>query len=155
GLSATTIYVTPDDREAFALAGRVAVMGAGRIEQVSTPQGVCAWPVNRFVAEFVHGGALNLYPARLDRAADRVVGDAFSVPAAPAVGARLGRSECFVLGLLPAHARLEAPSEASAVVGIVDYVEPLLAQRKKRVHVERAGGFRCIAEVGLDTAVRV
>jgi multiple sugar transport system ATP-binding protein len=154
GLGATTIYVTPDDREAFALADRVAVMSAGRIEQVSTPQGVCAWPVNRFVAEFVHQGVLNLYPARFDRAAERVVADAFAVPAGPGVCARLWRTESFVLGLLPAQVRLEAPSEESAVVGVVDFVEPLLAQRKKRVHVERVGGFRCVAEVGLDNAAR-
>lgn len=151
----TPIYATPDDREAFALADRVAVMSAGRVEQVSTPQGVCAWPVNRFVAEFVHEGVLNLYPAQLDRSADRVVADGFSVPAGPQLSGRLRRSDAFVVGLLPAQVRLDAPGEDSAVVGLVVCVEPLLARRKKRVHVERAGGFRCIAEADLEAGVRV
>jgi multiple sugar transport system ATP-binding protein len=155
GLDVTTLYVTADDREAFALANRVAVMSAGRVEQVSTPQGIWARPVNRFVAEFVHEGMLNLYPARMDHAAERVVADAFSAPAGPGVCARLWRSDAFVLGVLPGQVRLEAPSEESALVGSVELVEPMIAQRKKKVHVERAGGFRCVAEVGMDVGVRL
>jgi multiple sugar transport system ATP-binding protein len=155
GLESTTIYATADDREAFALADRVAVMSAGRVEQVSTPQGVWAWPVNRFVAEFVHEGMINLYPARIDHGAERVVADAFSLPATPGISARLSRSEDFVLGLLPTQVRIEAPSEECALVGSVELVEPLIAQRKKKVHVERVGGFRCVAEVGMDVGVRV
>jgi hypothetical protein len=69
--------------------------------------------------------------------------------------ARLWRSDAFVMGLLPAHVRLGAPGEESDLVGSVELVEPLIAQRKKKVHVERAGGFRCIVEVGMDVGVRI
>jgi ABC-type sugar transport system ATPase subunit len=153
GSAITTVYVTPDDREAFALADRVAVMSAGRVVQVSTPQGLWAWPVNRFVAEFVHEGVLNVYPARVDHESDRVVTDSFSLPSLPGISARLSRTEEFVLGLLPTSVRLGAPGEHSAVVGEIGLVEPRIAQRKKVVHVERPGGFRCVAEVGPDLAV--
>lgn len=63
------IYVTHDQAEAFALAERVAVMRAGQIEQLDTPEALVHEPLNAFVAEFLGLGAL--IPARLV-AADQV-----------------------------------------------------------------------------------
>jgi ABC-type sulfate/molybdate transport systems ATPase subunit len=56
-LSVTTILVTHDQREAFALGDRIAVMNAGRIEQAGSPEDVYLRPSTRFVAEFL--GAVN------------------------------------------------------------------------------------------------
>jgi multiple sugar transport system ATP-binding protein len=153
GIGSTVIYVTPDDREAFALADRVAVMSPGRVEQVSTPRGLWARPANRFVAEFVHEGILNVYPAHLDRATDRLSTEAFSCPSTPEIAARVGRDDDFVIGLLPSHVHLDGPTETSPVVGRVELVEPLICERKKMVHVRR-DAFHCIAEVGLDVPVQ-
>ena len=55
---ATTLFVTHDQAEALEISDRVAVMRAGRIEQVSTPDELYLRPVNRFVAGFV--GEANL-----------------------------------------------------------------------------------------------
>jgi thiamine transport system ATP-binding protein len=52
-LGVTTLYVTHDQAEALAVSDRVAVMSAGRVEQVGTPQQVYREPASRFVAEFV------------------------------------------------------------------------------------------------------
>ena len=52
-LDITTIYVTHDQEEALAISDRVAVMHAGRIEQVGTPREIYYQPQTRFVAEFV------------------------------------------------------------------------------------------------------
>ena len=49
----TAIYVTHDQAEAFAVADRVAVMNAGRIEQLDTPSAVYTWPASEFVARFL------------------------------------------------------------------------------------------------------
>ena len=49
----TTIFVTHEQEEAFDLGDRVAVLRAGRLEQVGTPEDLYALPANRFVAEFV------------------------------------------------------------------------------------------------------
>lgn len=59
GLTAT-IYVTHDLEEALLLGDRVAVMSAGRIEQIGSPREVCESPRSLTVAEFVHRGALNI-----------------------------------------------------------------------------------------------
>lgn len=65
----TAIYVTHDQTEAFAVADRLAVMNAGRIEQVDTPQHVYRAPASPFVATFF--GLNNLLPG--DAGADGVV----------------------------------------------------------------------------------
>ena len=55
---ATTVFVTHDQGEALEISDRVAVMRAGRIEQLSTPDELYLKPINRFVAGFV--GEANL-----------------------------------------------------------------------------------------------
>lgn len=49
----TAIYVTHDQAEAYAVSDRMAVMRAGKIEQLDTPQTIYAQPANRFVAHFL------------------------------------------------------------------------------------------------------
>ncbi len=49
----TSIYVTHDQQEAFALADRVVIMNAGHIEQVGSPQAVYNRPGTEFVARFL------------------------------------------------------------------------------------------------------
>lgn len=56
----TTLFVTHDQSEALAVADRVAVLNAGRMEQVDVPQEVYARPATPFVAEFV--GVMNTVP---------------------------------------------------------------------------------------------
>jgi iron(III) transport system ATP-binding protein len=60
---ATTLFVTHDQAEALEISDRVAVMRAGRIEQLSTPAELYLRPVNRFVAGFV--GEANLLPGEV------------------------------------------------------------------------------------------
>jgi ABC-type Fe3+/spermidine/putrescine transport system ATPase subunit len=59
----TSIYVTHDQQEAFAIADRVVVMNAGRIEQVGPPLVVYRQPANPFVARFL--GMHNLLPGHV------------------------------------------------------------------------------------------
>jgi ABC-type Fe3+/spermidine/putrescine transport system ATPase subunit len=59
----TTVFVTHEQEEAFDLGDRVAVLRAGRLEQVGTPEDLYATPVNEFVAEFV--GRASSIPVRI------------------------------------------------------------------------------------------
>jgi iron(III) transport system ATP-binding protein len=47
------VFVTHDQSEAFALGDRLAIMRAGRMEQVDTPQQVFDQPATEYVAEFI------------------------------------------------------------------------------------------------------
>jgi spermidine/putrescine transport system ATP-binding protein len=49
----TFIYVTHDQEEALAMSDRIAVMNAGRVEQVADPATIYDRPANRFVADFI------------------------------------------------------------------------------------------------------
>jgi iron(III) transport system ATP-binding protein len=51
----TTIYVTHDQSEAMTTADKVAVMNAGKVEQLGTPQEVYDAPRTEFVARFLGG----------------------------------------------------------------------------------------------------
>jgi len=65
----TFVYVTHDQGEALTMSDRIAVMNAGRVEQLGTPREVYEQPRTRFVADFI--GTSNLLTAR----ANRIEGD--------------------------------------------------------------------------------
>jgi multiple sugar transport system ATP-binding protein len=66
-LDVTTIYVTHDQVEAMTMGDRVAVMNAGRLLQVDTPQVLYSQPNNEFVAGFIGSPAINLVEAQLEQ----------------------------------------------------------------------------------------
>jgi ABC-type Fe3+/spermidine/putrescine transport system ATPase subunit len=59
----TSIYVTHDQQEAFAVADQVIIMDQGRIVQQGTPQSVYWRPASPWVARFL--GLSNLVPGRV------------------------------------------------------------------------------------------
>jgi iron(III) transport system ATP-binding protein len=69
-LEVTTVFVTHDQQEAFALADRVAIMEAGVCRQVGKPAEVYNRPADAFVAGFL--GKANLLPGRFVGLADDV-----------------------------------------------------------------------------------
>ena len=58
----TTVYVTHDQSEAMAISDRIAVINAGRIEQIEAPHRLYSRPRTRFAAEFI--GRTNLIEGR-------------------------------------------------------------------------------------------
>lgn len=67
----TTLYVTHDQKESLSLADRIAVMRAGRIEQIGRPRDIYRTPASRFVAEFL--GETNWLEAQVVDARDGVL----------------------------------------------------------------------------------
>ena len=76
-LGITTLFVTHDQEEALAVADRVAVMRAGRIEQIGTPEELYATPATPFVADFV--GISNRVPGELRERTITVHGTTFEL----------------------------------------------------------------------------
>lgn len=63
-LGITTIMVTHDPEEAFSIADRIAVIRAGRIQQIGSPSALYDYPIDAFVAGSV--GTANLIRGRID-----------------------------------------------------------------------------------------
>ncbi|GAB5376373.1 MAG: ABC transporter ATP-binding protein [Acuticoccus sp.] len=55
----TFVYITHSLEEAMVMSDRIAIMRAGRFEQIATPDEIYARPKSRFVAEFM--GEVNLF----------------------------------------------------------------------------------------------
>ena len=65
-LNKTTLYVTHDQVEAMTLGDRVAVMNAGELLQIGTPEELYMHPRNVFVAKFLGSPGMNILPATLN-----------------------------------------------------------------------------------------
>ena len=80
-LQTTFIYVTHDQVEAMTMATRIAVMNAGLLQQIDTPQNLYDHPDNLFVAGFIGSPAMNFFPATVEREDGKLVvnADSFKV----------------------------------------------------------------------------
>jgi spermidine/putrescine transport system ATP-binding protein len=81
----TFIFVTHDQEEALTMSDRIAVMSAGKIQQIGAPLDIYESPVNHFVADFI--GDSNF----IEGAIDTIKGDAAVVktPDGIAIAARM------------------------------------------------------------------
>jgi spermidine/putrescine transport system ATP-binding protein len=103
------IFVTHDQEEALTMSDRTAVMSAGRVEQVGTPEEIYHAPASVFVAGFI--GEANLIPVRVVR----VAGDKVEVEMAggtctqvPAGGRTFEPDARALLMVRPERVKLEA-----------------------------------------------
>jgi len=132
----TALYVTHDQEEAFSISDRVAVMNAGRIEQVDTPEVLYKRPGNAFVARFV--GYENMIPMRV------VERNGAVVTAELAGGARLHLSQD-AFGTIPDSFVLAARPDGLAVV---TEGEGIPARLGLRTYLGRAYQYRCETAAG-------
>ena len=71
-LGITTVFVTHDQEEALAVSDRIAVMSAGRIEQIGSPEDLYLRPATPGVAAFV--GVSSVVPGKVSSGAAEVWG---------------------------------------------------------------------------------
>jgi ABC-type Fe3+/spermidine/putrescine transport system ATPase subunit len=106
----TFVFVTHDQEEALTLSDRIAVMSAGRVLQIDTPDGLYQHPNCREVAEFI--GTMNLLPATVATSANGEVtldGGALGRWTAPAPASPVAPGASVHLALRPERLRF-APS---------------------------------------------
>jgi ABC-type Fe3+/spermidine/putrescine transport system ATPase subunit len=103
-LGVTLIFVTHDQEEAMAMADRIAVMNAGRIEQAGAPAEIYGRPRTRFVADFI--GEINLFTGEWRDGAFRL---ASGVRLPADAHGRIGRA---TIAVRPERMRFVAAGEA-------------------------------------------
>ncbi len=112
----TTLFVTHDQEEALAVADRVGVMRAGRIEQLDAPEEIYSRPTSPFVAGFI--GVTNRVKAVAAGNAVRVLGSEVPLlPGSPSSGpvVALVRPEAISLSALAAVDDAAGPDTATVV----------------------------------------
>ncbi|OOB90002.1 ABC transporter ATP-binding protein [Rathayibacter sp. VKM Ac-2630] len=132
----TTFFVTHDQEEALAVADRVAVMSAGRIEQLGAPEELYTRPRTAFVAHFI--GLSNVVPGVVADGAVEVLGVRL-----PLVDATTpdGAVEAF---LRPEDVELVAEGSASTLGAVVVASSFLGPVRRSTVRTD--GGVELIVQ---------
>ena len=147
-LGLTFIYVTHDQEEALVLSDRLAVMRAGRIEQLGEIETVYEHPRTRFVAQFL--GSCNLLDATVvRRAADDVivrtpVGELrVDLGSAPPEAAR---GDKFTLAIRPEKIRLWNTQKTDEENRVRVSVEEIIYVGAETHYLLRAGNQRLTVE---------
>jgi multiple sugar transport system ATP-binding protein len=136
-MGTTFVYVTHDQAEAMMLADRIAVMRAGAILQIDTPDGIYERPANRFVAGFLGAPQMNFIDGELSAGAGGLefACSGLRLPIAAGDSRRQGRK--VTLGLRPEDVTVGGNAAAS-IRGRVALVSPLGSEQY--VSVAISGG---------------
>jgi ABC-type sugar transport system ATPase subunit len=140
----TSIYVTHDQVEAITLGDRIAVMRAGKVEQVGTYQEITENPVTAFVAGFLGLPPMNLlrdWRVTADGHLESAMG---RVPVPRALAAQVQPGQQVILGFRSGAAQVipegePLPTEGLQLQGQVINCEPHFAQHRQVVNVQVGG----------------
>ena len=91
----TTLFVTHDQEEALEVADRVAILRAGKIEQIGTPEEIYDNPASPFVYDFL--GNVNLFSGRVKDGAVMIGETEFSI------GEKTGENEKSAVAFVRPH----------------------------------------------------
>ena len=133
-LGVTTVYVTHDQTEALTMGDRIAVLNAGKLQQVGTPSELYETPNNVFVAGFIGSPSMNLLP--VDLTADGAkLGDALLPVPAATLAATTGSTA--TLGVRPEDL-VVGPAGGPGIQVQIDLVEELGADGYLYGHIAGA-----------------
>jgi multiple sugar transport system ATP-binding protein len=159
-LGTTTIYVTHDQVEAMTMGDRIAVMNAGELQQLDTPQNLYNLPANRFVATFIGSPAMNVFPAIVSNGAGEptiTAGDfKVQVPTTRAARVRDRSGQNVLVGVRPEHIQVseyaEHVNDGNTVDMPVDLVEHLGSETL--LHLRGPEGYMIVARVDPRTTLK-
>ena len=135
----TFVYVTHDQVEAMTMGDRIAVLNAGIVQQLGTPQELYDTPANLFVAGFIGSPSMDFFNARLMRESGDggsvVIGTGAEEHRLPLTGQAAeqlsgqatAEGRPVIAGIRPEDFSLVATEDggAATLTGVVDVVEHL------------------------------
>jgi len=159
----TALYVTHDQTEAITLGDRLAVMRAGKIEQVGPYHEIMENPVNSFVAGFLGLPPMNLLPG-WHVTADGSLQSTMGVARVPRrLASQVTPDQEVILGFRSDGASIvlegePTPAGQLIIAGEVLNAEPHFAQHQQVVNVQAGGrifGVQAPMDLRVNTGWRV
>jgi spermidine/putrescine transport system ATP-binding protein len=140
----TFIYVTHDQEEALVMSDRIAVMRAGKIEQMGEAEALYEHPRTRYVSQFL--GSCNLFDATVRQRSN--TGAVVDTPAGQlrVESGNLPDRDKFTLAIRPEKVSLCAPGECEGENRVKVKVEQLIYIGSETHYVLRAGQQTLTAE---------
>ena len=145
-LAITTVFVTHDQGEALVMSDRIAVMNAGRIEQVGTPADIYERPATRFVAQFI--GRMNLIAGKV--MPSRGVRTAGGAEVDVEVDDAMPSGTDVHIAVRPERAELCIDRPANGLALACTLRQVLYLGSTREFHVDLEGGERGIVEMPND-----
>ncbi len=134
-LQTTTIYVTHDQTEAMTMGSRIAVLKAGKIQQVDSPINIYRHPANVFVAGFIGSPPMNFLPVTAQNSL--LSGQHLNTYLPWHTSHQIPFNQPLILGFRPEHLKL-ASSESAHLSGRVKLIESLGSETNLIVDIEGA-----------------
>jgi len=143
----TAMYVTHDQVEAMALGDQVAVMRAGRVEQLGPFHQIVQKPDNVFVAGFLGSPPMNLFTGGVVQDGE-VALPGFTVPLPDTLRNQVQRGQQITVGVRPEALRLVDPAAVPPtgvlLRGVAEVVEPDFGRQSQLVYAVQ-DEFRFVA----------
>ena len=150
----TFVFVTHDQEEALTMSDRIAVMNAGRVEQIGTPEEIYHQPATVFVAGFI--GVANLIPA----AVVAVTGDLATVDASghrfgvPVTDESIRPADSAVVMVRPERLHISIDRPTGDLAAVEATVEELVFQGPVlRASLRTGAGIELVAHIGPEDAL--
>ena len=152
------IFVTHDQHEALTMSDRIAVMSAGRVEQIGTPEEIYRKPASLFVAGFI--GSANLLPGTLQSSSgnEHVVAlTAGATVRVPASGTTFAQGAKVSVMLRPEVLNPGAPSSSDGRSLTGTLTDKVYEGATERLVVALADGTEMVSltDAGTDAAHKV
>ena len=132
----TFIFVTHDQEEALTMSDRIAVMSAGKIQQIGAPRDIYMRPINRFVADFI--GDINILPAQISGGKATIQGVAFALN-------DKGPARAANVAIRPEQLRLLAANSPDSLAATV--TQTVYFGTDSHVHLALANGQSLVARL--------
>ncbi len=157
-LKTTTIYVTHDQTEAMTMGDRIAVMNAGKIQQVDPPLALYRKPANRFVAAFIGSPPMNFLPVTVR--SSQLIHPDFTIAVPKSWQLDDYHNQQIALGIRPEHIAVgQTPGAFPATVtqfealGSETFAVVTLAQNTSSRDVDRAAGQSLQVRISADQPI--